>query len=126
MISLDLAVRLKEAGLQWKPKEGDFYFDGIERMVVPVYFEDDNGYISVTGGYAWLPRLDQLLAEIVLRGYRWNLYTYALPINNRMSYACEVFWGSLSFVGTGDNPENATARALIKILEREKEAGKGD
>ena len=81
MISLDMAKRLKDAGLKWEPKVRDFAYDhsgnigltdaqGIQEVVA---WEKNNGrpfnleYQLVSVAFA--PRLDQLLAEIEKREY---------------------------------------------------------
>lgn len=72
MISLEIAKKLKKAGLQWEPKYGDFYYDiNLNRDLV------NGGMVGATkimsGCYIYAPRLDQLLAEIEERGYAYEL-----------------------------------------------------
>lgn len=127
MISLDLGRRLKEAGLEWEPKLGDKYGFKTDRGQLEFLICSKRDIVKISEYKVfkiyWLPRLDELLAEIERRGYRWHLYPYTLPINNKTTYACEVMYGDNTFfVYTGDSPEDAVGFALIRILEREKEA----
>lgn len=109
-ISLEKARALRDAGLQWEPKPGDCYFDGTEIEVIPFPdIEDDYEYvIAIMDSHAWLPRLDQLLAEIEKRGYYPALYCFG---NGK--YEIEFTTG-LYF--RGDTPEDAAADALLWIL----------
>jgi hypothetical protein len=118
VISLDLAKKLKEAGL--KPVCTDlelFWLAGVgEVMYAGPGYEPEPEDV-------WLPRLDRLLAEIERRGYRWHLYPYKLPINSKSTYACELAYGDNTFfVYKGDTPEDAAGSALLAILEQGKEA----
>lgn len=68
----------------------------------------------------WLPRLDQLLAEIEKRGYVWKLrsradgkYFVALFGKNDENYLVQCYWTE------ADSPEEAAAQALIWILKQE-------
>jgi len=75
MISLELAKKLKSAGLVWDQKIGDCccftnritgeekfpYF--VNRAPVGMFYDVD---------YFWLPSLSQLLADIEARGYSWE------------------------------------------------------
>ncbi len=72
MISLEMAKKLKEAGLEWEPQRGDWY-----------YFGDDGELHIYRGasleaktpeGLYFTPRLDQLLAEISKTGWKWILF----------------------------------------------------
>ena len=85
MISLEKARALKEAGLVWEPDIGDMiYVNGEYGSVIHVNQDDNGKYILIVyvtaGGvthylnvykhdWIWLPRLDQMLAEIEARGY---------------------------------------------------------
>lgn len=138
MLSLELARKLKEAGLPWNVTIYDFcYYQ--ERLYVVTFAFIDKVIISAgvrvdISKCVFAPRLDQLLAEIEQQGYSWHLYTYTLPIAKTTSYACEVFKfgkpiftsNGCTFAGSSTGPEDATAQALIWILEREKGAKPGD
>lgn len=144
MISLDLAKRLKEAGLEWEPKIGDFAWykehQGViicidSRILIIQWSDLGRCYSDFWAGDAlppenmlFLPRLDQLLAEIERRGYGYDLHT--LTTNHEHKYYCaikllecacgyridNISWGPFK----ADNPEDAAAKALIWVLEREK------
>ena len=68
MLSLDLARKLKAKGLKHKPEDGDVYWvsEVEEMMVIAGAFEPEDEDV-------WVPRLDQLLAEVERQGYRWKL-----------------------------------------------------
>ena len=98
MISFEKAKALKEAGLKQEPKKGD----------------------CMSSGDMWLPRLDQLLAEIERRGYAWSL-----KLLNRPQYRVILYpkglapGGNGSSIFTADTPEDAAADALLLILKQE-------
>ena len=113
MISLELAKELKAAGLEWVPVKGDFW---AYRLV-------DNGIGVVDStvrpgqephpNNIWLPRLDQLLAEIEARGWWWW-----------MSWSGKVWVGRKDNDKGGheletDTPEDAAAKALLWILSQD-------
>ena len=84
MISLELAKKLKDAGLEWEPKEGDYilYPDGELTSILTcgdVAFEDLEGCV-------FAPRLDQMLSEIEKRGWEIDLQFF----NNGTGWFCEV------------------------------------
>lgn len=118
--SLDKARTLKEAGLEWEPKRGDFCVTEWGDILLIAHDKDE--YVNHC---LWLPRLDQLLAEIEKRGYGWKLsastypkvylsYKYRLELtayirtNGRDHITQESFWAN--------SPENAAAEALLWIL----------
>ena len=111
MISLELAKKLKEAGLEWKPKKGDFYgvfgTNSIELITI-----DRNDIVP--RNIIWLPSLDQLLAEIEKRGYGWKLEKFHAYNLRRMEiYKVNDLLGCFG----GNSPEEAAASALLWILE---------
>jgi len=76
MISLELAKALRDAGLVWKPKAGDWYCFG--NSLPGLFDEDLLDYLNqraklFTEKYTYLPRLDQLLTEIERRMYDWSM-----------------------------------------------------
>lgn len=97
MISLELAKKLKDAGLKWSPKMGDFYHD--VDMV-------------------WLPKLDQMLKEIMRQGYLFKLSNY-----NDGTILIDFWKDDYNLVEglLDDTLEDAVASALISILEQEDE-----
>lgn len=123
MISLETARKLKEAGLQWEPQMGDFlyYFTVLGTTVtwrISVISEDDNEDSNIViyiddGDWIFAPRLDQLLAEIEKRGWKWSI----VPSRNRY---CLIFTTVKQFVA--DSPDEAAALALLWILEQEGQA----
>lgn len=137
MISLELARKLKEAGLEWEPKELDCIsapadvcasaYLGKEEMEEIQSFSNEE-MKTLQEKIVWLPRLDQLLAEIERRGYGYDLHT--LTTNHEHKYYCaikllecacgyridNISWGPFK----ADNPEDAAAKALIWVLERKK------
>ena len=118
MISIDLAKKLKDAGLKpvctdlelfWLAEVGEVMYAGAGYEPEP---ED-----------VWLPRLDRLLAEIERRGWEWVFYLdngkfrkYTLSIDNEDECRYK------KFISKSPKPENAVGAALLWILEREKEA----
>ena len=93
MISLELAQKLRDAGLKWEPALGQSYKDVVE-------------------GGIWLPRLDQLQAEIEQRGWDWSMS------KGLHGYGCIVIKDyDLSFSDIADTPEEAVGLALLWILQ---------
>lgn len=86
MLSLELAEKLSKAGLAWEQKFGDIIWDWHEEDYVVI----DQGKCIDPWYAVWLPRLDQLLAEIEKRGYGYF---------------------------DGDSLEEAARQALLWILE---------
>jgi hypothetical protein len=89
MISLELAKKLKDAGLRWEPQMGDFMYNN--DIIDCLDFADMSfaaGYEDLThqGDVGFIPRLDQLLAEIEKRGWETDLQFF----NNGTGWFCEV------------------------------------
>lgn len=115
MISFDTAKRLKDLGLEWEPKVGDQYRELLYKRLTQIYDADLKNEYRIKDS-VWLPRLDQLLAEIKKRGWYWELEHRDFTPN----YKCEVYhpeWGVPPFYA--DSPAEAAAQALIWILEQE-------
>lgn len=119
MISLDMAKKLKDAGLKWEPNRGDWYYSYHDRL----YCLGETGYLH---GEEWAkvredimvfaPRLDQLLAEIEKRGYRAES-DGPYPGAEELQYSCVIRKNSNALkIGTGDTRDEAAAQALIWIL----------
>jgi len=115
MISLSLAQKLKNAGLRWEPKMGDFFTTPgtnlIQCAITPI-----RNVEYATSKIVWLPRLDQLLAEIEKRGYEWSLHsstsTYDIELyNSGDMYSC--------LIKSDDKPEDVAGQALLWILKQE-------
>lgn len=126
MISLELAKKLKEAGLEWEPQIGDmFYFKTFKDWGIDaINSEDVNNNLDETRDFIeegfWIlaPRLDQLLAEIERRGYWWSIenglaeYLCFFVKQDGKKFIKQSFWAN--------SPEEATAQALLWILESER------
>lgn len=148
MISLEMAQKLKDAGLAWEPQRGDC---GVRpsttvhnaRMIRPVtlrtalFFVDDvvdntfiyTSWLGERGGctgpwdiqgksnFIFLPRLDQLLAEVEKRGYVWRGH------QGPYGYNVNITGPGILDAGFRNQPtiDDAAASALLWILERGKE-----
>ena len=53
MISLDLAQKLKDAGLQWTPQDGDFFVTGIKGMENIYVVSSSHDSVPELGGKRW-------------------------------------------------------------------------
>jgi hypothetical protein len=124
MISLETAQKLKAARLKWEPQVLDFYqlYAGkpyreticlrADMLESAIKWADDEVII-------FLPRLDQLLAEIEKRG--WIADSVAVD----GGYACDIAWLSETVhtkyhTFKGATREEAAALALLWILEQKK------
>jgi hypothetical protein len=119
MLSLELARKLKDAGLVWEPKRGDWFQDGKWEFLFldAVKEETKENYKK---NCTWLPSLSQLLAEIEERGY---VYSHLMGPFLYGKYMVEIFKSNgkylLMDVGGkfyGDTPEEAAGLALHWIL----------
>ena len=123
MISLEMAQRLKTAGLKWEPKFGDYYIipavfdEGILQMMdirqVMSYQKNPEEWEESINSFVFAPRLDQLLAEIEKRGYTWSL-----ELTDEGKYVINIFKGAQGVCcKIADSPEEAAAEALSWVLE---------
>jgi len=129
MISYDKAKQLKELGLKWNPKCGDWY--KVEHWPIAILLTGDTmrlfneeikdifERISKNDNNVWLPSLKQLLDKI--KEYNW---TYALYSENEIEIETRIEHVPIidrhrNF--EGKIIEDIIADALIYILEREKE-----
>ena len=111
MISLEIAKELKEAGLEWEPQIGDMFYwqNGKDWGIDALTSEDANDHLEETKDFieerVWIfaPRLDQLLAEIEKRGYKWFLET------DRETYFIRI-------IKPGDTKEPVSFKAYAKSL----------
>jgi hypothetical protein len=115
--NLETAKALKNAGLKWEPKRGDFYINhpeypkceaiciGVqERVNIVKQWANDDHII-------WLPNLSQLLAE--LRKHSRFVKITWLVMDEKW---CCVIDAREQFLA--DTPEEAAAKALLWVLER--------
>jgi len=177
MISLEMARKLKNAGLVWEPKEGDFfayvddgekireqweiastniYIVSSEKYLVDelggrmVFFggglcSRDGGcftdetycsYMNKTGfnpelniysvaswdKKLWLPRLDQLLAEIEKEGYCWDMVRgekewFRIGVTHKNHMKNFQLFHDCTFKHKSEKASQATAEALLWIYE---------
>jgi hypothetical protein len=119
MITLELARKLKEAGLVWEPKKNDTYWNADSKKVTTVWrpWRMINPWY-----YVWLPSLSQLLAEIEGRGHCIFL---SGPYFKQKEWRCKledengpVDYKYSDFVGP-NGPEEAAGLALLWVLENE-------
>ncbi len=128
MISLELARKLKEAGLEWEPKTGDWFYrkDGAIGIVIDVsggdwwaIFPPDGKEVAFcieeADGFIFDPRLDQLLAKIRELGYKWFTET---DTERYFIRVVEIKKPNNFHVIFSDSPANAAAEALLWIYER--------
>lgn len=121
MISLELAKQSKDAGLKWEPKFGDIYYD-TEENDKAVITRVGNGIVF--GNPIWLPSLSDILTEMEKRGYIVDLEHI---VASSTHYVCQL-WEQLkssawnpTFNSVGNTREEATGKALLWVLEKEKE-----
>ena len=117
MISLEMAKKLKEAGLEWEPQEGDAYHDSASDTIYYSQYPplESANYIRFT----WLARLDQLLAEIEKLGWKYTLTCRNMNGVNE-DYLCWVVKWAIPMAKRGlygVTPIDAAASALLWILE---------
>ena len=139
MISLEIAKKLKEAGLKWEPKAGDWFYrkDGVRGFVTDAnmgdwwaVFPPDGKEVAFcieeADRFIFAPRLDQLLAEIDTRGYCFEISNMAISSSKPREtlYSCKVFPKKRAgvdddddFVAYDETLINAAASALLWILE---------
>lgn len=120
MISIELAKQLAKY-LPWEPKVGDLtivYGEAGEEIIEPIipkHEKEKKIVLSMrdVGDLVWLPRLARLLYELKIRAIRGFSLTYDKDTDKwcykdeRME-TCE------------DSPEDAAARALLKLFEDSK------
>ena len=139
MIKLETAVKLKEAGLEWEPQIYDFYEsdNGIEN-VSSLSFND--GKVSRVDKWNWRPgkyylsrliwllRLDQLLAEIEKQGFNGSIGSDWYRQDTDKKYCMGLFDINGMYVQGqfyGKSPEEAAAKALLWIMEKNDNAEEG-
>jgi hypothetical protein len=126
-MKLETAQKLKDAGLPWEPQVYDYFKSnhGIENVDSLTLFNGEITYVNHWNwrgdkyrlhGLVWLPRLDQLLAEIEKRGYWWRLD----KISAKDAYNFFLYVPGGSRYWESNFPEEAAAQALLWILEQER------
>ena len=99
MISIELARRLRDAGLEWDPADGDRFFVpdrnlddmvfSISQMTVDVHVVDDHRFIAFNGAVEWA--LDSIMQHEVI----W------LPTEGQLRVALGERFRSLERTGDG-------------------------
>jgi hypothetical protein len=123
-VSLDMARRLKEAGLKWEPKENDIMVtpvpDDSERLVYTllppriVYVNQER--------CTWLPTLSDLLDELEARGW---VYSFGPMSDSKAICLWRRDWERPTERFEAASNEDAAAQALLWVLERGEEAEHG-
>lgn len=132
MLSLEMAKKLKEAGLEWIPKYGDMcyltYNKGLKSEHTKLIAVVENG---LTCSEIFAPRLEQLLAEIERRGYAYELKIegtqsearYCLLLYEWDEQVAEIDfglgWTPCEEFYNAKSSEEAAAQALLWILGQE-------
>lgn len=125
MLSLELARKLKEAGLVWEPQKGDLVYHSEAEESFNITAGDMEDYVQATRidkEYAYsiaifLPRLDQLLAEIEKRGWKYTLICRNMNGADE-DYLCWVVKRAIPTAKRGlygVTPTEAAASALLWI-----------
>lgn len=109
MINLETARELKDAGLKWEPKRGDWYWVWGTHILDLITFDRSN---LVPENILFAPRLDQLLAE--LRKHSKFVKITWLVMEQKW---CCVIDARQQFIS--EEPEEAAAQALLWILRKE-------
>ncbi len=130
MISIDLAKRLKDAGLEWLPREGDkFCIPGhgmddevftVSEMTIEVRPVAGGRRISFNGAVEWA--LDSIMeaevtwlpAESQLRDRLGSTFRYLRSEPGR--FVCGVEFEGLGRVFAAGHPADAYAEALLELL----------
>jgi hypothetical protein len=133
VLPLDVARRLKDAGLRWKPAPGDHFavpdrdLDDevfvLSNMVIQVHELPDGSVIGFNGTTEWamddleqdeaiwLPREDQLRA---LLGGAFR----TLARRTDGGYRVEIAVGETPLAFAADDPERAYGEALLALIRR--------
>lgn len=119
MINVDLAKELAKY-LPWEPKVGDLtivYGDGVDEIIEPImpkHEKEKKIVLSLrnVGHLVWLPRLTMLLYELKKRSNKGFSLTYDKDTD-------KWYYKDDCFESCNDNPEDAAATALLKLLQKE-------
>ena len=129
MISLELAKKLKDAGLEWGMKKGDAYANSLNNIF---YYSNEFNFAHSLGDSSlnsiWLPSLSQLLTEVERRGWAWSInmieeemvpYHVSADSKYEFNLAPKETPYILEFSTLSTFPEEVAGQALLWILERE-------
>jgi hypothetical protein len=115
MISLEKAQQLKEAGLEWKPKRGDLYYQ--HGKIIHHFYDftcpEDEATGKIPKFIVFAPSLTQLIKEIDEYGSSWKLGTIT---HDNKKYGFKIWQTNSDIIA--DTPEDAVALGLLEILER--------
>jgi hypothetical protein len=133
-VSLEMAKKLKEAGLQHQIVYGDWYLAWLPTeetyLQKPVLYD-----YTAYGPYEediWLPTLSDLLEWLEERGYYWSMHriVWGDGTNKYLTtvYEMDVQTGHLEEVQrfVSNTPEDTVAKAVLLLLEQERESKNGD
>jgi hypothetical protein len=121
-VSYELAKRLKEAGVEWKPMYGDFYKGQDDGKVYVVYMNHQ----AIHSKALWLPTSDDLKKLIHERGYEkiWVSDVQDaqdLADTSVLVHCFKNYLDSKHQIGASSPTEpDALALALLQIIEKEK------
>lgn len=125
MLSLELARKLKEAGLEWEPKQGDWFYrkDGVRGFVTDAnmgdwwaVFPPDGKEVAFcieeADRFIFASRLDQLLAEIDRQECQYILNNNfpGMPKGAGIELLVKNAPG---WLGSGNSAEEVAAEALL-------------
>ncbi len=118
LVSQELAVKLKSAGLKHIPESNDWFYkpqeDGIWEMI---------DVSKVDDSYVWIPRINQALDDFKKRGYAYRLESdtceswievWSIDFNDTCKFKTDMLTGGRSDI-------EAVVEAWLWILERERE-----
>lgn len=122
MISLELAKKLKEVGLNQSLEYGDLFYHGRENSKCIFGITVFDNSIFPPRRIIRAPHLDQLLSEITKRWMFWALHNHSIGVEY-----CFQLMPCSKGVGKSfwaDTPEDAAGQALLWILETERQGSK--
>jgi len=112
LINKDLAKALKDAGLVWQPKKGDWYWAFGSNSIDLITIDRDD---IVPQNIIWMPSLAQLLSEIEKCYPAWELHQEAEDI-----YIVSLWIDQCGIHEMdGTSPEDAAAKTLLWILQQD-------
>lgn len=124
-VSVEMARKLKKAGLRWKPKIGDFHLQDNETEIRICQYIPPNKE-ELAERCLWLPSLSDLLEWLEEWGYYSTLYVSVC--NGQKNCRCELHWvdtityeecGTIDVDFVADSRVDAAAKAVLWVLEQE-------